>query len=275
LWPLEADEGQLGQVLNNLLLNADQAMPAGGTVTVEADNVTLADRSEVPLPGGRYVRVRVVDEGVGIAEELLPKIFDPYFTTKQKGSGLGLSTVYAIVRSHDGHVGVHSKPGAGATFTIHLPARPDLAAATEPAVERPCRGHGRILVMDDEESVRAMLGKMLVSLGFEACFATEGEEALRRYREALAVGRGFDAVILDLTVPGGLGGQETLQRLRESDPGVVALVSSGYSTDPVMAEYAAFGFRGVLTKPYTVAQLSEALRDIIAAAPAAAGSSRA
>ncbi|MBA4372056.1 MAG: hypothetical protein C0402_04260 [Thermodesulfovibrio sp.] len=260
LWNLNADEGQLNQVFNNLAVNAIQAMPNGGTLAVQALNVTPAENDIPLLPAGNYVKIAIADTGTGIPQEHLSRIFDPYFTTKQKGSGLGLSTVYSIVKKHDGQVTVDSKSGVGSTFTVYLKASQDKPLPPEAMGTVTIQGTGRILVMDDEKMVRDIAGKMLRTLGYEVFFARDGVEALDLYTKALHTPEAFNAVIMDLTIPGGMGGKETIQSLRILDPEVVALVSSGYSNDPIMAGFTDFGFKGVIAKPYTLEGLSRALR---------------
>jgi PAS domain S-box-containing protein len=259
LWAVEADEGQIAQVVQNLVLNADQAMPGGGRITIRARNLPATG----PAAGG-HVEIVVRDEGAGIPPGDLPRIFDPYFTTKEKGSGLGLASVYSIVRNHGGTITAASVPGEGAAFTVTLPASGGTPAAG-PGKEEPARPRrGRILLMDDEELVRRVAGDMLRQIGHEVVLAARGEDALARYREALSAGRPFDAVVLDLTVRGGLGGLETLRGLQEMDPGVKAVVSSGYSDDDALAEHRRRGFRGFLKKPYTIRALSATLDALLA-----------
>jgi two-component system cell cycle sensor histidine kinase/response regulator CckA len=264
LWPVEADEGQLNQVISNLVMNADQAMPEGGTVTVSCRNRTLKADSGLPLPPGNYVMISVADRGIGIPTENLGKIFDPYFTTKQKGSGLGLATAYSIIKRHNGHIAVESAEGAGTVFDIYLPAT-DCALPAKPATAETTKpGAGAILFMDDDEMVRDIAGKVLVRLGYTVSYSRDGVEAIAAYEQARDEGRRFDAVIMDLTIPGGMGGKEAVKRLREIDPLVKAIVSSGYSDDPVMANYAEYGFSGVVSKPYTIHKLGETLRKVLA-----------
>jgi signal transduction histidine kinase/ActR/RegA family two-component response regulator len=260
LWAVDADPGQLGQVVHNLVLNADQAMPAGGIVRLAAENVTLVAGELPPLPSGRYVRVRVSDQGAGIAPEIVDRVFDPFFTTKASGSGLGLATAYSIVRRHGGHIRVDSSLGEGTTFELHLPAAAgDVAPrATEP--ERPQRGAGRVLVMDDDPHVRALAAECAGELGYDAVVTTDGEAAIRAWEDARAAGRPFDVVVMDLTVPGAMGGREAVQVLRARDPNVRALVSSGYFNDPVLAEHAAYGFVGAIQKPWRLEELARVLR---------------
>jgi signal transduction histidine kinase/CheY-like chemotaxis protein len=260
LWPVEADVGQIGQVVQNLVTNARQAM-RGGVVRVSAKNVRLCDPTGLPLAAGGYVRVSVRDTGVGIAAEHLPRIFDPFFTTKQGGSGLGLATVWAVVRKHDGHVTVDSKPGEGALFSVWLPVAPGCAEG--PCAEPPGAERFKVLVMDDEEYMRSAVSELLDLLGYEAVATRDGAEAVARYQEALDGGRRFDAVILDLTVRGGMGGLRAIQELLKLDPAVRAIVSSGYSDDPVMAAHQSFGFADVLAKPYTPDGFADVLTRVL------------
>ena len=263
LWSIEADPGQIGQVFQNLTINAIQAMPTGGTIKVWAENLTLGTESDLPLSAGRYIKISVRDQGMGIPAEHLPRIFDPYFTTKQKGSGLGLASAYAIIKKHHGHIAVESKPGVGTTFHIYLPAV-EQQVTPQPEEDRELLvGKGKILVMDDEEMVREVLGRMLARLGYEAEFARDGGEAIEMFVQAQGSGQAFAAVILDLTVPGGMGGKETMARLLEIDPQVKAIVSSGYSDDPIMADFQKYGFSGVIAKPYRISELGKILHEVI------------
>lgn len=261
LWPVDADQGQLSQALNNIILNSMQSMPDGGTVKVSAGNIEVTEGAPLPLRPGRYVKTTIEDRGFGIPVKLLPKVFDPFFTTKQKASGLGLAVTYSIIKKHQGHIGIDSEPGTGTSVHVYLPASRDELAGK--GKEMICTGSGRILVMDDEELVRDVADEMLKVLGYEAEFATEGREAVERYAAARAEGRPFDLVILDLTVPGGMGGRETMQKLMEVDPGVKAIVSSGYSKDTILAEYKKFGFSGVIAKPYRVSEFSKAVKSAL------------
>jgi PAS domain S-box-containing protein len=269
LWPADADKGQISQVVQNLVINAVQAMPEGGIVRIRARNETPSGLSQPPFRAGDYVHISVADTGTGIKAEHLAKVFDPYFTTKQKGSGLGLATVYSIVKRHEGHVEVESELGRGATFHLWLPALrespPDLPA--HPAAAAGSM-QGRVLLMDDEEPIREMARFLLNRLGFEAELAADGAEAVRMYQTAQSGGQPFDLVIMDLTVPAGMGGQEALERLRQINPDVKAIVSSGYSSDPVLANYRSHGFRGMVAKPYQLDDLTRALREALTGAPA-------
>lgn len=265
LWAVEADEGQLSQVVQNLVLNARQAMPQGGVVRIACTNVVLDSPSSLPLPAGRYVRISVQDEGIGIPQEHLSRIFAPYFTTKQEGHGLGLATSFSIVRRHGGHITVESELGKGSRFDVYLPASERPAPQWEEPPE-PLRGQGRVLVMDDEEAVREALQAMLECLGYEVTSAQEGAEALEYYQAARDAGQPFHAVILDLTVPGGIGGKEAAAEFLRLDPEARLIVSSGYSNDPILAEHAQHGFRGVLAKPYRLEDLAEVLQKVLAKA---------
>ena len=263
LWPTEVDEGQISQVINNLIINADQAMPDGGVITVTCKNVYVGNKNVLPLPHGRYILIAITDKGVGIGEENIARIFDPYFTTKESGKGLGLATVYAIIKNHEGHITVDSAIGEGTTFTIYLPA------SKFTAVEEIDRGtvtsavRGKILVMDDEENIRDVAGEILEYLGFEVEFAGDGNEAVELYKKAREDGVPFITVIMDLTIPGGMGGKETIRILREYDENITAIASSGYSNDPIMADYMGYGFSGVITKPYMVSDLERVLNEVL------------
>jgi PAS domain S-box-containing protein len=268
LWPVDIDDGQISQVVHNLVVNAEQAMPSGGTIAIRGGNVVIAAGDGLPVPPGRYVRVSIEDQGEGILPEHIASIFDPYFTTKREGSGLGLAVCFNVIRQHGGHLGVRSTPGCGATFTFHLPAS---GAAAEEAASRegaPAHGAGRVLVMDDDPEILDVAGAMLAHLEYEPAFARDGAEALERYREAKTGGRPFSAVIMDLTIPGGMGGREAVRRLLELDPGARVIVSSGYSNDPVMADFRAYGFLGVIAKPYLMGTFSSVLTEVLAAPPA-------
>ncbi|GFO69838.1 hypothetical protein GMLC_34170 [Geomonas limicola] len=264
LWSAEIDTGQMSQVISNLVINADQAMPEGGTILIRAENVLPMDEED------RQHRIRITfkDTGTGISKEDLSRIYDPYFSTKATGNGLGLATVYAIIKNHDGEIKVFSRRGHGTTFAITLPAQDE--AVPEVPVQQPsaetlaANGGGRILLMDDEDAIREMAKAALAMFGYQPVVVSDGEELLEVYQKDLAGGQRFDAVIMDLTIPGGMGGKDAVKRLLEIDPDAVAIASSGYSEDLVMARYREFGFSGVVSKPYSLHDLEVTLKEIIA-----------
>ncbi len=268
LWPAEVDKGQIGQVMQNLVINAVQAMPNGGILRIALANETLAAGVRPPLPAGNYLKLSVADRGTGIRPEYLPRLFEPYFTTKNEGVGLGLATVYSILKKHHGLVTVESQVGVGSTFHLWLPASaapvPPRTASQSPFGEM----KGRALFMDDEEPIRHMASVLLARLGLEAVTAEDGGEAVRLFQQARSEGRPFDVVVMDLTVPGGVGGLQAMQQMLVIDPQVRAIVSSGYSSDPVMANFREHGFRGMVAKPYRITDLAQALRTVLADPPA-------
>lgn len=266
LWAAEVDASQIGQVIQNLVLNAMQAMPRGGVLEVTMDNVDL-DAASIPtrasLVPGRYVRLAVQDSGTGIPQELLTRIFDPYFTTKEKGSGLGLAISYSIVQAHGGTITVESDPGVGACFTVYLPASSAQAAAPVQSRHDVTRTRtGRVLIMDDEDMVAEVAQEMIESLGYTTRRASNGDEAIRMFNDAEQTGEPFDMVVLDLTVPGGMGGAETVKYIREMRADVAVIVSSGYADDSVLARYREYGFDGILPKPFTIPELRRAIAEL-------------
>jgi PAS domain S-box-containing protein len=263
LWVVDADEGQINQVIQNIIVNADQSMPEGGIVKMHAENTVFADKAGIPLLEGRYVKITITDKGVGISEEHLQKVFAPYFTTKLKGSGLGLAVSYSIIKNHNGHISVESEVGVGTTFIIYIPASEKQNTEEKPSEKRLIPGEGRILIMDDEEFLRNSLGEMLMEIGYEVDSVGDGAGAIWKYEKAIKSSQPFDAVIMDLTIPGGMGGKETIQRLRAVDPNIKAIVSSGYSDDPVMANFGKYGFSEVLSKPYNPEKLSNTLYKVL------------
>jgi PAS domain S-box-containing protein len=268
LWSVDIDEGQISQVLNNLLINAKQAMPKGGTIRIRAENVNVNSDSGLPVRAGDYVRLVLSDQGVGISAADIGKIFDPFFSTKAQGSGLGLATSYWILKRHQGNITVESQPGQGTTFAVYLPVakEPDSASAQATPVQ-PADGAGRVLFMDDEAGIRNFAEKLLPKLGYEVECVADGHAAVARYLAARESDRPFDAVILDLTVQGGMGGMEAFERMRAADPRVLALVSSGYSTDPIMADFAQYGFAARVPKPYEIGELRDTLARVVKHAP--------
>ena len=260
LWPIDGDEGQISQVLQNLVINADQAMPEGGTIRLEASNIAVSTHSHLPLKPGRYVQVMVSDQGIGIPPEHLPKIFDPYFTTKQKGSGLGLATTYSIIKGHDGHIDVTSTLGKGTRFRLFLPASLEEHIFHSAKTDGLYQGHGRILIMDDEAEIRDVLENMLQEMAFDVDAVSDGQQAVASYAKAYEAGTPYVATIVDLTIPGGMGGKEAFRHIKALDREARVIVSSGYSNDPVMANAAKFGFSGFIAKPYNIYDLSQVLR---------------
>lgn len=269
LWAAEVDAGQISQVIQNLTINADQAMPAGGTLWVGCANVELRHAgNSLGLAPGHYLKVTIKDEGVGISQENLKKIFDPYFTTKPKGSGLGLATSYSIIKNHGGIIDVVSTPGAGSTFYLFLPATEAIAAPVEeaPIEATPPPATARILVLDDEEAICALVACALEPFGYEVVEAFDAEAAIEKYSAALSEGKRFDLVISDLTIPGSMSGKEAVSRMRDMDPKVKAIVSSGYAMDPVMSRYQENGFCAMIAKPYEIATLGRVVSEVLAQA---------
>lgn len=262
LWPVEIDEGQIGQVINNIIINSIQAMPAGGTITVAAENTTMngitPGRQGVSVLPGDYLLITFTDQGTGIPAEYLGRIFEPYFSLKKDGTGLGLATSYSIIKRHRGYIDAESKPGHGTTIRIHLPATHTATTPGPPRDHNLEQGAGRILVMDDEGAILEVCCEMLQRLGYHTETACDGSEAIEKYRSARDRDP-FRAVILDLTVRSGMGGRECVGEILTLDPGARVLVSSGYSDDPIMSEYRRYGFSGVITKPYDIAELGHAL----------------
>jgi CheY-like chemotaxis protein len=257
----------MSQVIDNLVINAKQAMPEGGKIRIKAENFILDEDKSLSIPKDKYIKITLQDEGIGVPEEYLPKIFDPYFSTKQEGSGLGLASVYSIIQKHEGHIAVESESGKGTTFSIYLPAIEEKTAEEKKeggkGTKRTPWGEGKILIMDDEKIVRKAVGGMLDRLGYLVEFAENGEEAIAKYKEARKKGDPFHAVILDLTVPGGMGGRKTIEKLLQIDPYVKAIVSSGYSTDPIMANYEKHGFKAVVAKPFDLKELDDTIKKVL------------
>lgn len=261
LWLCDFDRNHIGQVISNLVLNARDALPHGGIVEIMAANHVVPEGEDSSLRTGEYIRLTVRDNGSGIPRDILPRIFDPFFTTKPKGSGLGLAISHSIIRKHGGHIDVESEPGRGTVFTIYLPASESegrlFETPPEPEPLPESKKGERILVMDDDAAIRDLAVEMLSTLGFQAVVVAGGSEAVERYTEEKRAGAPFDAVLLDLTVPGDVGGVETLKALRSIDPDVLAAASSGYSEDPVMAHPTDYGFRESLRKPYRLRDMAE------------------
>jgi len=270
LWLVEFDEGQMKHAVKNIIDNAVESMPDGGTIDIIAEKLNITAEQGLPIPEGKYVKISVQDHGVGIPEEHLSMVFDPYFSTKemgaQKGMGLGLATTYSTINRHDGNITVESEVGVGTTFTIYLPAYEKDVRELEPIdISKPEKDvirTGRILLMDDEKSIRKVTKQMLSRLGYDPDFAKEGTEAIAQYKGAIESGNPFEVVILDLTIKEGMGGVDTIKKLIKIDPQVKAIVSSGYSNDPVMTDYRAYGFIGALPKPYSKKDLNDELNKV-------------
>ena len=267
LWPADVDKGQIGQVVQNIVINAMQAMPEGGVIALALSNREVGGEFDGVLVPGRYLRLDIADQGPGITAANLARIFDPYFTTKKQGNGLGLATVHSIIKKHAGHISVESVLGQGTTFSVWLPAAvPDAAARpdpTKPAGAPAEAGDAKVLVMDDEEFIRSLAASLLARHGYRVTTVADGAAALREYRRAREEGAPYDLVILDLTVPGGMGGRQTMEELLRLDPGVNAIVSSGYSNDLVLADYQAHGFHGMISKPYDVAFFMDTVERVL------------
>ncbi|MEW6732615.1 MAG: PAS domain S-box protein [Acidobacteriota bacterium] len=263
LWLAEIDAGQIYQVISNLIINAQQAMPQGGEIEIAAENINVEKIPTLPLKPTRYLRISIKDSGIGILKEHLSKIFDPYFTTKQQGSGLGLTTAYSIVKKHNGHLTVESQVGVGTTFYIYLPASEKRLPVKSVAPQRTHTERGKILVMDDQEVIRELVREMLIRADYQVEVAMDGAQAIELCRQALVAGEPFNLAILDLTIPGGMGGKDVIHILRTLDPSLKAIVSSGYSTDPIMSDFKQYGFQGVIAKPYRVEDLLQVLEDLL------------
>jgi PAS domain S-box-containing protein len=262
----EIDEGQISQVIQNLVINAAQAMPGGGLVHILADNITVGPDNHglhLPLKEGKYIKIIVNDQGRGIPTEHIDKIFDPFFTTKEKQSGLGLSIAYSIIKKHNGLITVESKLEMGTTFYIYLPTSGEKIKNRVEKVQPAYAGQGKVLLMDDEALILESTSDLLHEIGYTVEVAKNGDEALKLYEEARQSGFPFDVVVLDLIIPGGMGGQETIRELRRLDPEVRAVVSSGYSTDPVLAKHKEYGFVCALSKPYRMGDLNSVLEEAV------------
>jgi PAS domain S-box-containing protein len=259
LWSCNCDRNQIGQVIDNIVINAQQAMPTGGTITVTASNVIFTERQHPSLSAGTYVRISVSDRGVGIPRELVSRIFDPFFTTKQKGSGLGLAIGYSIIKRHGGHIDVESRSGLGTTFHVYLPAENAPISSNPPPPKPVKKGEGRVLVMEDEQFLRDTVSIMLSTLGYECVCTAEGSEAINSFVAASQTGRPFHAVILDLTIPGGMGGIDTVKAIRRMDSEIPVFVFSGYAGDAAISNPGSYGFTDSLRKPFRTSDLADLL----------------
>lgn len=269
LWPIEMDKGQINQVIHNLLINAKEAMPEGGNIVIQGENIFLYADNPYSLRKGKYVRISITDNGIGIDQKILPRIFEPYFSQKDKfahkGMGLGLAICHSVIAKHSGCLDVESEKGKGTTFRIYLPSSDQKITQKqfESEIEKPnVTVKAKILIMEDEEVVIHVAGSMMKYLGYEPVFAREGRKALTLYKEAMDSGEPFNTVILDLTVRGGMGGEETIKELRKIDPGVRAIVTSGYVDNVVMKNYEEYGFKAALTKPFILKALKDVLQKV-------------
>ena len=260
LWSVEVDIGQINQVINNLILNAMQSMPNGGVISVAVKNIRIKKNEQSPLTPGDYVNITIKDRGVGIPEENIDKVFDPYFTTKTGGSGLGLTTTYAIIKKHGGSIHVESVEGIGTEIHIYLPAIRQKAIIPKKVTSEIVRGTGKVLIMDDEVTITQVAEDFLVSIGYKVTIAHNGDEAIDYFDKSNKDGKPYGLVILDLTIPGGIGGKEVIKRLRVIDPKIHAIATSGYSNDPVMAKYNEYGFNDILPKPFKINELARIVK---------------
>jgi PAS domain S-box-containing protein len=264
LWPANIDAGQIHQVIGNIVINARQAMPESGHLTVTARNRVVGAPGIPQVNPGQYVEITIRDDGAGIAPQHIDKIFEPFFTTKEKGSGLGLSLSFSIMKKHNGHIKVSSAFGQGSVFSLYLPAISEQALETfEKEGPALLPGSGNILVMDDNETIRIVMKKLLEQHGYKVFTASDGATAVRMYRKALKEGKKVRMAILDLTIRGGMGGKETIKRLKAIDPDVKAIISSGYSQDAIMSDPHAYGFCGVVTKPFQPKTLLATMQKVL------------
>jgi two-component system, cell cycle sensor histidine kinase and response regulator CckA len=264
LWEADIDRGQISQVIHNIILNARQAMPDGGTITLIAENHVIDGNAGLPIKNGKYIKISIEDQGHGIPDDIISRIFDPYFTTKESGSGLGLAISYSIIKKHDGQILVKSKDGAGSVFTVYLPAVVRETVAQMDDLKRSVKvSGGKILLMDDEKIILELGVRLLGHLGYEVISASNGYEAIELYKKAKEEGSPFDLVILDLIIPDGFGADRAIDVLKEIEPGVRTIVTSGYGDDPVMLRYADHGFTGVLAKPFSLEELEQELTRVM------------
>ncbi|MBN2710195.1 MAG: response regulator [Calditrichaceae bacterium] len=264
LQPVDIDKTQICQVLDNLVLNAKESMPSGGTIEISAQNMKTNKFNKYDKKSAEYIQIKVKDHGVGIPESDLDKIFDPFYTTKNAGNGLGLSVSYSIIKKHNGQITVDSQLGKGSVFSIYLPvSKKRITRAKDEQGSKIRKGQGKILMMDDEKDILEVGSEILSFLGYNVVTVKDGSDALKEYKRALNNGGKFDVVILDITIPGGMGGRETIEKLREIDPEINAIISSGYTNDEMLVNYKAFGFKEAVVKPYTIEQLSKAIEDIL------------
>jgi len=267
LWVVNVDKGQMEQVFSNLTINANQAMPDGGVLYITLEKTVILANEIIGLISGKYIKISVRDSGHGIDPENIDRIFDPFFSTKQKGHGLGLATVYSIINKHKGCIKIDSKLGKGTTFTIYLPASESQQLKEkkhdEIVKQTKIQCTNKILVMDDEEMICKFVKNILKVYGYSVSSALDGKEAIEMYKKSLVEGKPFNLIIMDLTIPGGMGGKETVKRLLEINQEVKCIVSSGYANDPVLENYKEYGFKGILNKPYTIKELNDVLNQVL------------
>ncbi|HOM11158.1 MAG TPA: ATP-binding protein, partial [Spirochaetota bacterium] len=263
MWNCEVDVGQMSQVFQNLIINAAQSMPHGGIITIKAENFVYDGTQQKPLLPGNYVRITVKDEGIGIPKENLSRIFDPFFTTKERGSGLGLATSYSIIKRHGGHIEVHSEVDKGSKFIIYLHATEKSIHSHTGQEAHITPPGGKILLMDDDFTIYEVASHMLDMYGFQVDWVDSGEKAIIKYRESIADGFPYDIIIMDLTVPGAMGGVQAVREILEINPKAKVIVSSGYSNDPVMSHYKEYGFKGVIAKPYKIEEIVRVINEVL------------
>ncbi len=263
LWLCDIDENQIGQVIDNIVINAVQAMPMGGKIIVHSANINIIEEQNSNLPPGKYIKTSISDTGTGIQHEMLQRIFDPFFTTKQKGNGLGLATAYSIIQKHDGIIDVESTLGKGSTFHIILPASEKNYESESLKKSELHVGTGTVLLMDDEPFIREIMSELLLKMGYKVLLSKNGEEALQVIKERMNVDEKIDFAIIDLTIPGGMGGKELIHHLKRLSVDIPVFASSGYSDDPVRADPISYGFSGSIKKPFRKNDITELLNKYI------------
>ncbi len=265
LWHAEIDKAQISQVISNIIINAKQSMPDNGKITVAMENTVLTETSAaLPLKKGKYIKISITDTGKGIPPEDIESIFDPFFTTKERGTGIGLAVTYSIIKKHNGHIDVRSMPGKGSSFIVYLPASEKSCVNTPlPNQETALKGSGRLLIMDDDNALLKNVSEMLARLGYAVETALKGEDALTLYQASLLSGKGFDLVIMDATIIGGMGARQCIQEIKKIDPEVKAILMSGYAEDETLAEYKRYGFREFLSKPFTIERLHKTIEKVM------------
>ncbi len=267
LWPIHGDRGQLEQVISNIVINSRQAMPKGGVFTIHMENSSLLKDNLLTISKGPYVKITLSDEGAGIHHKNVDRIFDPYFTTQKNGGGMGLAICYSIIKKHNGHIYVSSQRGTGTSITLYLPAISPLSQKettmesdlSDPNSDAPAK----ILVMDDEEPIRTITKKMLETFGYSVTLTENGEEAIEVYSKAFEEKPSFDLVIMDLTIPGGMGGKDASKKILGIDPGARIVISSGYSNDPIMSNHQDYGLKGIIPKPYRIAEFKKTVDQLL------------